>query len=67
MNRVMWANPATQANVALLQARGIAMLGPRRRPGLRRIGAGRMLEPLQIVAALRAFAPTGPLPAGTCW
>ena len=37
MNRVMWANAATQANVATLRARGVAVLGPGdRRPGLRR-------------------------------
>ena len=28
MNRVMWANKATQANVATLQARGIRIIGP---------------------------------------
>src|ERR1700761_3055441 len=28
MNRIMWANKATQANVALLSARGIRVLGP---------------------------------------
>src|SRR3984893_2815013 len=28
MNRVMWANQATQANVEILRARGIRILGP---------------------------------------
>src|SRR3954452_10810594 len=28
MNRIMWANPATQANVALLEARKIKVVGP---------------------------------------
>ena len=36
MNREMWANPATQRNVEQLRADGIAVLGPRRRTGLRR-------------------------------
>jgi phosphopantothenoylcysteine decarboxylase / phosphopantothenate---cysteine ligase len=37
MNRVMWANAATQANVATLRAPRRRVLGPgRRRPGLRR-------------------------------
>src|SRR5207342_1848826 len=62
MNRVMWANPATQANVALLRARGIEILGPGEGDqACGEVGAGRMLEPLQIVAALRALAPSGPL------
>ena len=53
MNRVMWANAATQANVATLRARGIAVLGPGEGDqACGEVGAGRMLEPLQIVAAL---------------
>ena len=37
MNRLMWANAATQANVATLRERGITILGPGAgRPGLRR-------------------------------
>ena len=28
MNRVMWANPATRANIATLQQRGVHVLGP---------------------------------------
>ena len=28
MNRLMWANPATQANVATLRGRGVRVLGP---------------------------------------
>jgi len=62
MNRVMWANAATQANVELLRARGIAILGPAEGDqACGEVGAGRMLEPLQIIAALRALAPAGPL------
>ena len=41
MNRVMWANKATQANVDTLIARGVRMLGPAfRRSGVRRNRCG---------------------------
>jgi phosphopantothenoylcysteine decarboxylase/phosphopantothenate--cysteine ligase len=62
MNRVMWANAATQANVATLRARGVAILGPAEGDqACGEVGAGRMLEPLQVVAALQAIAPSGAL------
>jgi phosphopantothenoylcysteine decarboxylase / phosphopantothenate---cysteine ligase len=62
MNRVMWAHPATQANVATLRDRGVAILGPASGDqACGETGAGRMLEPLQIVAALAAVAPSGRL------
>lgn len=55
MNRVMWAHPATQANVATLQARGVAFLGPASGDqACGEVGAGRLLEPGQIVAAVEA-------------
>lgn len=55
MNRVMWAHPATQANVALLQSRGAHILGPGEgEQACGEVGAGRLLEPDQIVAALVA-------------
>ncbi len=55
MNRVMWAHPATQANVATLQARGVELLGPAEGDqACGEVGAGRLLEPGQIVAALAA-------------
>ena len=57
MNRVMWANAATQANVATLRARGMQVLGPGEGDqACGEVGAGRMLEPLQIVAALNSSA-----------
>ena len=53
MNRVMWAHPATQANVALLKARGAQCLGPASgEQACGEHGAGRMLEPSQLVEAL---------------
>ena len=53
MNRLMWAHPATQANVDTLRSRGVAVLGPGEGgQACGETGEGRMLEPLQIVAAL---------------
>ena len=46
MNRVMWANKATQANVDTLVARGVRVLGPASgNQACGEIGAGRMWEP----------------------
>ncbi len=57
MNRVMWAHAATQANIATLAGRGVSILGPADGDqACGEIGSGRMLEPLQVVAALAAMA-----------
>ena len=57
MNRVMWAHPATQANVATLVSRGVEVLGPGEGDqACGEVGAGRLLEPDAIVAALSAAA-----------
>lgn len=49
MNRQMWANPATQANVQLLKQRGVRVLGPASgEQACGEVGVGRMLEPVQI-------------------
>ena len=57
MNRLMWANAATQANVALLRSRGVAVLGPAEGDqACGETGPGRMLEPAEI---LEALAPQG--------
>ena len=49
MNRVMWSNPAVQANRALLEERGVAILGPGRgSQACGETGAGRMLEPDEL-------------------
>ena len=62
MNRLMWANPATQANVALLESRGIAILGPAEGDqACGETGPGRMLEPNEIVEALSGTATGGSL------
>lgn len=57
MNHRMWRHPATQANVALLLARGVRLIGPDDGPLAEgESGPGRMAEPEAIVAALEAFA-----------
>ena len=63
MNRLMWSNPATQANVATLRSRGIAIIGPAEgEQACGETGAGRMVEPADILATLAARdAPQGPL------
>jgi phosphopantothenoylcysteine decarboxylase/phosphopantothenate--cysteine ligase len=55
MNRVMWANKATQANVETLIARGVRILGPASgNQACGEIGAGRMWEPIQLSEAVLA-------------
>jgi phosphopantothenoylcysteine decarboxylase/phosphopantothenate--cysteine ligase len=58
MNRLMWANPATQDNVTTLAARGWAVWGPGEGDqACGETGPGRMLEPTDIAArAARVFA-----------
>lgn len=54
MDAQMWAHPATQANVATLRERGALFLGPvEGHLASGRVGSGRLLEPEQIVDALR--------------
>ena len=56
MNREMWANPATQRNVAQLQADGIAVLGPASgEQACGETGDGRMLEAHELLTDLIAF------------
>ncbi len=53
MNHVMWSNPATEANRVLLEERGIHLLGPGTgSQACGESGAGRMLEPDSIAAAV---------------
>ncbi len=53
MNQQMWAATATQANLATLKERGVIMLGPDEgSQACGDVGAGRMLEPLEIVEQL---------------
>jgi phosphopantothenoylcysteine decarboxylase / phosphopantothenate---cysteine ligase len=56
MNREMWDNPATQRNVAQLQADGVAILGPAAGDqACGEVGMGRMLEPEDLLQSLLAF------------
>ena len=62
MNPLMWANKATQRNLAQLIADGVAIVGPNEgemaESGER--GLGRMAEPLEIAAAVeKQFASAG--------
>jgi phosphopantothenoylcysteine decarboxylase/phosphopantothenate--cysteine ligase len=58
MNRQMWANQATQANVRLLKERGIRVLGPASgEQACGEVGVGRMLEPTQIAEEIYAALP----------
>ncbi len=53
MNRQMWANLATQANVSLLAQRGLVFLGPvEGEQACGDVGLGRMLDADKIVAEL---------------
>lgn len=57
MNHRMWLNPATQANIATLRARGLQVIGPEDGPLAEgESGPGRLSEPGDIVAALVAVA-----------
>lgn len=57
MNRVMWSNPATQANRELLEQRGVHLLGPGvGSQACGETGEGRMLEPDAIAAAVYSIA-----------
>ncbi|HRQ65434.1 MAG TPA: bifunctional phosphopantothenoylcysteine decarboxylase/phosphopantothenate--cysteine ligase CoaBC [Xanthomonadaceae bacterium] len=58
MNRVMWAHPATRANVKLLSGRGVRLLGPGEGDqACGDVGPGRMLDVADIVAMLDAPQP----------
>lgn len=66
MNRAMWANPATQANVRTLQDRGIIVLGPARgEQACGEVGEGRMLEPAEIAERLLQHIGGQPVLAGS--
>jgi phosphopantothenoylcysteine decarboxylase / phosphopantothenate---cysteine ligase len=62
MNQQMWANAATQANVATLTQRGVRLLGPGvGEQACGELGPGRMLEPTQIADLLEPLlSGTGP-------
>jgi phosphopantothenoylcysteine decarboxylase / phosphopantothenate---cysteine ligase len=63
MNRLMWANVATQANLSVLRARGIRVLGPASgAQACGEVGPGRMLEAVEIADLVELMLmPAGPL------
>ncbi len=62
MNQQMWAHPAVQANLAVLQQRGVHVLGPGAgEQACGDVGAGRMLEPHALRDALTASFVDGSL------
>ncbi|MBI2255823.1 MAG: bifunctional phosphopantothenoylcysteine decarboxylase/phosphopantothenate--cysteine ligase CoaBC [Proteobacteria bacterium] len=62
MNAVMWQNPAVQANVATLRARGVVTVGPGAGDlACGEVGDGRLAEPLDIVNAALRILGDGPL------
>jgi phosphopantothenoylcysteine decarboxylase/phosphopantothenate--cysteine ligase len=65
MNRLMWSNPATQANIATLRSRGVTIIGPAAgEQACGETGAGRMVEPADILATLALRAVPKGLLAG---
>jgi phosphopantothenoylcysteine decarboxylase/phosphopantothenate--cysteine ligase len=56
MNAMMWAHPATRANLATLKARGVMQVGPGAGElACGEVGYGRMSEPANILTAIRRF------------
>ena len=54
MNHVMWAKPAVQANRALLEERGVRLLGPEDGDqACGETGVGRMMQPDDIATAIQ--------------
>ncbi|TAK55813.1 MAG: bifunctional phosphopantothenoylcysteine decarboxylase/phosphopantothenate--cysteine ligase CoaBC [Gammaproteobacteria bacterium] len=65
MNRLMWGNAATRANVALLESRGVAIFGPGTgEQACGETGEGRMLEPAELAELLLARLPRERVLAG---
>jgi phosphopantothenoylcysteine decarboxylase/phosphopantothenate--cysteine ligase len=63
MNRIMWGNAATAANLALLRQRGVHVLGPAEgAQACGEVGEGRMLEPQELADRVAELLPRdGPL------
>lgn len=62
MNRLMWTNPATQANLATLAARGVRFVGPNEGDqACGETGPGRMAEPEEILQAAAGCMGSGEL------
>ncbi|TAN57043.1 MAG: bifunctional phosphopantothenoylcysteine decarboxylase/phosphopantothenate--cysteine ligase CoaBC [Magnetospirillum sp.] len=65
MNTMMWEHPATRANLATLEGRGVRRIGPGSGDlACGEVGAGRMAEPAEMVAAIEALLCGGGQLAG---
>lgn len=66
MNQAMWRNPATQDNLAVLQRREVAIIGPDAgAQACGDVGPGRLLEPVAIVEHCADLFQTGSLDGKT--
>ena len=62
MNVRMWGHQATQRNVVQLHSDGVMFVGPNEgEMACGEYGAGRMAEPMEILAAVKAVLNDGPL------
>jgi phosphopantothenoylcysteine decarboxylase/phosphopantothenate--cysteine ligase len=62
MNVRMWEHPATRANLATIEGRGVRRVGPNPGPLAEgEVAMGRMAEPAEIVAAIEGMLAAGPL------
>ena len=62
MNPAMWDHPATTANIAALRGRGVIIAGPADGPMAEpESGPGRLVEPAELLEAIRAALASGPL------
>ncbi|MFQ5488264.1 MAG: bifunctional phosphopantothenoylcysteine decarboxylase/phosphopantothenate--cysteine ligase CoaBC [Gammaproteobacteria bacterium] len=62
MNRQMWAQPATRANLETLRGRGVQVFGPASgEQACGETGEGRMLEPTELAARLGGLFESGAL------
>ena len=62
MNQQMWRNPATCHNIEQMQALGVTVLGPAQgEQACGDVGAGRLLEPETLLAALQQHFSSGAL------
>lgn len=62
MNPTMWTHPATQTHIATLRARGVTLVGPAEGEMAEpESGPGRLVEPPDLLAAIRAALASGPL------
>ena len=62
MNVEMWNHPATQANIATLESRGVMRIGPSAGDlACGEVGSGRLAEPVEIIAAIIDFLEGQPV------